>query len=375
VKILLQSYWFWPSVGGIETVSQVLAEGWCNAGHTVTVVTNTPAKQERNTSYAVVRRPTWHKAFELVRDHDLVYVNGSLTHLYPLAFCLSKPFVLTHQDYSLQWRKSSSWFIDRPNESDGISGSSWSDLRRPFQVFARWLVAQLASANVAITHHMDQFQPLPRQCVIYNPIDYDCFAVGSLELAEEELSQSQATFSFIGRLCKEKGIDDLLHAFALVNQKRERDGRPPETLRIVGDGPDRPYLTKLCKDLKIEHLTEWTGFKCGKELQEIVRAGGIFIIPSRWEEPMGVVALELMAAGKPLIVSLRGGLSECAGDACLTFPNGDPLALAECMETLSEDIPLQKDLIGRALDRVKRFRTNESISAYLNLFNNLVNHG
>jgi len=80
------------------------------------------------------------------------------------------------------------------------------------------------------------------------------------------------------------------------------------------------------------------------------------------------VILEMMAAGKPLIVTGPSGLSECAQDAALTVSCNDEPALAETMDRLRRDVELQKKLIDRGLVRVRDFNPEKSAEEYLALF-------
>jgi len=82
---------------------------------------------------------------------------------------------------------------------------------------------------------------------------------------------------------------------------------------------------------------------------------------------MGGVAVELMAAGRGLIVSEQGGLAECAGDAGLCFANGDPDALAQCMLKLLNDPQLRSSLGERALQRADLFAPGRFVDQYIEL--------
>src|ERR1700694_1658418 len=96
MKILLCSHVFAPNVGGIETVSKVLAEQFCRLGSSVTVVTSTPG-EEVSPAYKTVRRPSLRKLGQLGRDADVILQNHiSLRTLIPLLLC-RKPVVVVHQ--------------------------------------------------------------------------------------------------------------------------------------------------------------------------------------------------------------------------------------------------------------------------------------
>jgi glycosyltransferase involved in cell wall biosynthesis len=87
---------------------------------------------------------------------------------------------------------------------------------------------------------------------------------------------------------------------------------------------------------------------------------------------MGGVALELMAAGLPLIVSERGGLAECVGDGAWTFPNGDADALADRMAALLDDEALRRSKAPRAQEIVARFDEARLGAQYVGLYREIL---
>src|ERR1700712_4409029 len=101
MRILLCSHWFFPSVGGVETISKILAEEFVRSGASVTVVTNTPGPA-MDVPYSVVRRPT-HKALRLLaRESDVIFQNLiSLRTLVSLILA-RKPIVVTHQSWMMR---------------------------------------------------------------------------------------------------------------------------------------------------------------------------------------------------------------------------------------------------------------------------------
>jgi len=96
--------------------------------------------------------------------------------------------------------------------------------------------------------------------------------------------------------------------------------------------------------------------------------GAVAVVPSEWEEAMGGVALELLAAGLPLIVSERGGLAECVAEAAWTFPNGDHRALAAWMAALIDDPSLRSSKAEAAQAVIARFDEEALAQRYLDLY-------
>lgn len=226
--------------------------------------------------------------------------------------------------------------------------------------------AHTVDANVHITHHMARVQPLPNQHVIYNPYDRDLFE--RVRKPKFDLSESDTTFTFLGRLVSEKGPYTLLDALAIARQR----SKAAQTLKFIGTGPEAERLKQHAEQLGVSQYVSWTVASNDQELQALIASAGICVIPSYFQEPMGVVSLELMTSGKPLIVSQTGGLSECAADAALTFPNGDAESLAHQMVALAEDSALQQTLVDKGFARLQLFDPDKSISAYISLFSSLI---
>jgi glycosyltransferase involved in cell wall biosynthesis len=173
----------------------------------------------------------------------------------------------------------------------------------------------------------------------------------------------------VGRLVSEKGIGTLVRALAAVNA---RPGRRPATLLIVGDGEQRAALEQLAASLGLAANVHFAGQRRDQALIDAVASARIGVVPSEWEEAMGGVALELLAAGLPLIVSERGGLAECVGDGAWTFPNGDHQALADRMVALLDDEALRRSKSDRAKEIVARFDESRLAKQYLDFYRQIL---
>ncbi len=373
MKILLYSHSFWPSIGGVERVSHNLAKGFAEAGHLVSVVTETASADPIDAPYSVVRRPSPDSLRALIQAQDLVHSSGSSLRCFPGALLSGKPFSWTHHGYQLQCLDGAGWLKGAPAPLMPLPSilHHWQQLGAAAaatgacKLWLRRLAGQLCSANVATSMHSLQRQPLPRQRLIYNPIDFESVAVRDREEAERNVSECRSTFSYVGRLVTEKGVDDLIHAFAIVVQDESvGQGGRISTLEILGDGPERESLQLLAKQLGVSERISWSTALLADESRRL----GICVIPSAWEEPGALIVLELMAAGKPLIVSEKGCLSECAERAALVFPNRNRVELAKTMMRLRDDAALRSSLIGAAILRAKLFEPKNQIDKYLELF-------
>jgi len=93
-----------------------------------------------------------------------------------------------------------------------------------------------------------------------------------------------------------------------------------------------------------------------QKIKEFYRDMDICVVPSLWEEPFGMVAVEAMASGKPVIASRAGGLSDSVKDSVtgFHFPPGDSNALAEKLNILLDDSSLREKMGRAGRERVER---------------------
>ncbi len=147
---------------------------------------------------------------------------------------------------------------------------------------------------------------------------------------------------FAGRLVEEKGI------WTLMRAAREL---PQVKFKIVGTGPEEQTLHEAGDRLR---NVEFLGFQSGEALWKLYRGARAVVVPSLWEEVFGLVALESMAAGKPVIASNIGGLPEIVADRETGFlvTPGSASSLAEAIDRLANDAPLAQGLGQAARERV-----------------------
>ena len=368
MKVLLYSHVFHPSTGGVETVSRTLAEGLAKRGIDFKLLTSTPAAGSDPTEfdYEVIRAPDARAVRSLIGWADVVLFNGASLALQPALLLSRKPFVWVHVGYQVSCIDGLGWVDGEPAPRTPWASVAFHARRsgparaaiEGLKLALRRLVARhFVDRHVAITQWMDKAQPLARQVQIYNPFPIDRFR------AAAPASQALYDFVYLGRMVSEKGVDTLIQAFArVVGQASVKPN-----LLLIGDGDRMAQMQQLARTLGVEDSVHFAGRQSGRALVDWVGRGAVGIVPSAWEEPMGGVAIELMAAGRGLIVSERGGLAECAGDAGLLFPNGDEVALADCMLRILAEPQLRHTLSQRALLRAERFAPERFVDQYIDL--------
>jgi glycogen(starch) synthase len=134
---------------------------------------------------------------------------------------------------------------------------------------------------------------------------------------------NQPLIFFVGRMVREKGVQVLLQAIPIV-----RAELPNAKLVVVGGG-SRAHLEAFVRFCHLEDAVQFTGFIPDSELLRLYRVVDVAVYPSLYE-PFGIVALEAMAAGAPVVVSDAGGLKEVVRHeetGILTYA-GNPESLA-----------------------------------------------
>jgi glycosyltransferase involved in cell wall biosynthesis len=142
----------------------------------------------------------------------------------------------------------------------------------------------------------------------------------------------EVRLGYFGRLSPEKGVDRLLTALALLAAER-----PAAVAWIVGDGPEMPALQAAAARLGLTNRVQFLGFRAdARALMEQVD----IVVHTPVYEGFGIVVLEAMAAGRPVVVNdAPGGLPEIVvdGQTGVVVPSGDARALASALARLVVD--------------------------------------
>jgi len=148
---------------------------------------------------------------------------------------------------------------------------------------------------------------------------------------------------------KYKGADTLISAWPRV-----LNTAPEASLILVGEGDDRPRLEQLACDLGVSESVQFLAGLTPDELFACYAHCEIFALPSKGEG-FGLVFLEAMAHGKPVIGGAHGGIPDIVEDGVtgLLVQHGDVDGLARALESLLRDPALEKKMGARGKDRVK----------------------
>jgi glycogen(starch) synthase len=152
----------------------------------------------------------------------------------------------------------------------------------------------------------------------------------------------------VGRLEHEKGAQDAIDAVALLSRRW-----PTLHLALVGDGARAADLRAQADRLGVTERVHAVGRLVGDQVAAMVAAADVALVPSRYE-PFGLVALEAMAAGTPVLVCATGGLVDVVVDGVsgLVVAPADPDSLAQAVDGLLDDPGRRETLAQAASARV-----------------------
>ena len=340
MRILQLAKYYWPHSGGMERVVQDLAEGAAELGHEVEVIayeSGPPAVTGRQRSHvtrvfsfgavgAQELAPGYFAAAQ--RRADIVHLH----HPHPLADAAlllrmrRQPVVVTQHADS---RRATSRMLSR------------AVLRRAAAIVVP------SRAHVAISTELVGLEPK----IEVIPFGIDVHRWEDLELPDDRRNPRAI---FIGRLVRYKGLDVLLRAMEHV---------PELQLDVVGAGPEGPRLQTLSRALAIQDRVRFLGEYPDEDLPRRMADADFLVLPSvTVEEMFGLVVLEAMAAGRPVITTaVPSAVREVnvPGTTGIEVPIRDIDALAGALATLARDPGLRQRMGAAGRNRVREQFTRE----------------
>ena len=330
MKILIYSPSFYPNIGGLETIISTLAYEFTYQGHQVKLVSQTPATDLKEFPFPVIRQPTAKELLQLTHWCE-VYFQGcvSLKGIWPLIF-VPRPLVVSHQTW---YRRSS-------------GSRSWQDYLKKF-------VTRFAT-NISVSHAIAEALPVP-SAVIPNSYREDIFYQIPNIPRHQELV-------FLGRLVSDKGANLLIEALAQLKSKQLTP-----RLTIIGNGPEEDQLRQQVQDLDLIDQVTFAGVKLEHELARLLNAHQMMVVPSVWDEPFGIVALEGIACGCVVVGSSGGGLKDAIGNCGVTFANGNVEELTQILFNLLTHPEQLTTYTENAQSHLARHTSQAVAQAYLNV--------
>lgn len=351
MRILQLAKYYWPRSGGMERVVQGLAEGLVEQGHEVEVVAVTAFGDPR---------PGERRRASVTRAWSLAPMGSQeLAPTYMAAAWRRADVIHLHHPHSLAdvayaFRPSLAPLVvtqhaDYPSAKYKIPG--WYTLRRAEAIIVP------SAAHIALSRELKGWES--KVTVIPFGIDQRRW-----ELVPPRPPGNPPRAIFIGHLEPWKGVDFLLRALAQV---------PDLRLDIVGSGPERNRLETLARALAVTDRAKFWGEYPDEDLPRRMADADFLVLPSvSVDEMFGLVLLEAMAAGRPVITTaVPSGVREVTdpGVTGLEVPIRDVDALARAMRTLAENRELRERMGAAGRERVRqRFTVDRMTEAHLELY-------
>jgi len=348
MRIVQVCPWFEPYVGGVETHVATLSSELVRRGHEVTVLTSRadrglPEREDLNGIHVrrVKTRAVWlrtpiapaTKAALASMEAEVVHAHSPppLTSYYAARASsrLRLPFVITyHCD------------IEAPSVFGPLVEPvyrhtlGYSTIRRADRIIVT--TATYAATSRAVWAY--------RPAVIPNAVDLERYRPendGSAIRARHGIREGESVVLFVGRMVAHKGIETLIEAARSVAYAK---------FLLVGGGPELDSLRRVAARLGVAGRVIFTGQVSGEDLPSYFAACDVFVLPSVSRlEAFGIVALEAMASGKPVVVSDIPGVREVIADGKegLLADPVDPESVAGKIRILLAD-DRKRSAMGRA---------------------------
>lgn len=355
MRILQITQHYLPVCGGVETVVHETSRRLVRDGYDVTVICEREpgtardeiidgVKVHRVLGFQLAKmnydevRVAPEMLLELKRNNvDVVHFQGCGHFLLWVSLFTNKPTVIT-------------------THSDLPKGSMfWGELRSiPIRRCARIIaITEMEKQNLILRGTRED-----RIFVIPNGVTLPPPEVPRIDLGN-------AIFC-LGRLDTYiKGQDILIQAMPKVISQ-VKDAR----LCLAGTGKDMMTLKRISRSLRIENSVTFLGEVSDYTKEVYLKNSSVFCLPSRIEA-FGVVFLEAMAFGLPIVATGVGGIPEVIGEAGLLVEKNDPNALSDALISVLSDRDLSEKLRKKSLERVRLFDWDKIVKEYENLYEGL----
>lgn len=351
-----------PAIGGpLPKLAPLVADGLRRCGCDVAI----EGWSAHTAGHEPVAAKVVGRACDLLRVHrrlrtwrpDVVYVATS--HNWP-ALLRDIPLV-------------TSVALGRPPLVVHLHGSGSQQLgapgRRLFKACSSLLVRRSAAVLLLSTEEQREwkaFCPQGRFDVVDNPFVSTAArpAAGKPAAADER----PPVLLTVARLIAQKGVFDLLDAFAMVHRQR------PARLLIAGTGPAADDLRRRVRLMGLDASVDLLGYVRGVDLDRAYRDATVFVLPSYFAEGFPLAVMEAMSYGLPVVTTAIRGCADHLrpGEHALFVPARDPEALAEQLEALLDDGPLRARMSAANVAKVAEFAPDAVVPRYAEILRSVV---
>jgi phosphatidylinositol alpha-mannosyltransferase len=349
LRILMVTDAYYPYPSGVSEYVHYLSNALRDLGHKVHIVATSFGKKEDgkydairigkvfyvplNGSYATMPVgfdvPAKMKYLMQSSRYDVIHLNGPI---FPnLSF-----FALKYSDARVI-----STFLTSSEKAKGFGGSLFRKI--------------FGDINAKIDVRIAISKQAQRTNEMYIPGKYHIVPLGIdvrrfTPRGDKYAEIGRNSILFVGRMDSRKGLHRLLRAFAVVMREV-----PDARLFVVGSGAARAKYERMADDYGIKDGVIFRGPASISELPEYFRSATVYTSPAEGGESFGLVLIEAMASGTPVVASCISGYDEVIenGRNGMLVDTADPLAYAECLLKVLQGAKLRRGLISEGLKDVR----------------------
>jgi glycogen(starch) synthase len=373
VRILMLSWEYPPtSAGGMAAHVDGLSHALHRAGHDVTLITRRPAGTDVDSDLGGVRVLRADVELPWLPDDPVAATASANHHFVSMSSLLGdwRPEIIHAHDWGVAWASDVLAHLygvpivttfhgtERgrhgghlaPGRETDVNSVEWWQAHRSRRV--------IAATKLMVRDVVDGFEIDPDH-VTRIPIGIDP-AWWEAPSPGEDIERPRTGLVFAwGRVQYEKGFQVLARAISALRYRVAG-----LECMIAGRGSYLPELQSQIDIAGVGDLVELPGFLSDNELREAIHHAGCVVIPSLYE-PFGVVALEALAGGAPLIVADTGGLAELVGGtgSALLFEPGNAADLADCIERALTDDVLADELVAQGRELLQASYSWDAIAS------------
>ncbi len=362
-------YWtplFWPDLGGTQTLAMNAIPVLAERGYEVTVVT----------SHGFMEQPDLTE-YKGIPVHRFPFLNALTKNDIPLIMKINRQVIeligifkpdLIHVDfsgYTAYFLHATTRYQPFPilislhGDLTGLNAGQDTITNHLFQK-ADWVTAV---SNAILTRARQLIPEIAER----SSMVYGC--PGPSNLAPAPLIFEKPCIAGIGRLVHEKGFDLLLDAIPAILERF-----PTLIVQMIGDGNERIALEQRAISLGIKERVEFIGSIPTEDIPTYINKATLVVIPSRWYEAFGIVAVEAALMARPVVATNTGGLAEIVIDDVtgLLVDKENPQALADAIIKLLSQPEKAQQMGQAARSRAQqKFNLMNYVNAYDNLYQKL----
>ncbi|MCU0417263.1 MAG: glycosyltransferase family 4 protein [Cytophagaceae bacterium] len=338
-KLLIISERFLPEIGGVQIFSDMLANELKQHFSSVTVITKTTSRlNETSNPYTILRNPTFATLIATYCSSDII-VESSISNRFSwpkLLFFWKKHIVVLH-----------TWLSPPKQENH-------------FKTHLKRFLLLYRSRIVYVSNALKRGIRL-KGIVIPNPYNDALFL-------PSPVVKEKYSIVFLGRLVSDKGVFIPIEIIRTLNQNYPH---LPIRLTYIGEGVEYENIKTKIASYGLSNQIHFLGSISGPQLSLELGKHAIGIVPSIWQEPFGLVALEMQACGVIPIVNNVGGLPEAVGNPDLVVNNNSIEEYCILIHRLIQDDLFYSTAIQTSKNHLRNHTKKIIFNQYLNLIESI----